>query len=64
VATDGLVFAGRIASMRKMHERLKAAGISAFDEQGVQGGFSCVAGDIQHEFRTGGVSWPKFELIS
>jgi integrase len=33
-AADELVFAGRIASMRKMHQQLKAAGIPVFDEQG------------------------------
>ena len=34
VAADELVFAGRIAPMRKMHEHLKAAGIPVLDEQG------------------------------
>jgi integrase len=34
VAADGLVFAGRIASMRKMHEHLQAAGIPVCNEQG------------------------------
>jgi hypothetical protein len=33
-AADELVFAGRIASMRKMHEHLKAAGITVYNEQG------------------------------
>jgi integrase len=33
-AGDQLMFAGRIASMRKMHEHLKAAGIPVFNEQG------------------------------
>jgi integrase len=33
-AADDLVFADRIASMRKMHEHLKAAKIPVFDEQG------------------------------
>jgi integrase len=34
VAADQLVFAGRIASMRKMHEHLKAVGIPVYNEQG------------------------------
>jgi hypothetical protein len=34
VAADELVFAGRIASMRKMHEHLKAAEIPVCNEQG------------------------------
>jgi integrase len=34
VPADELVFAGRIPSMRKMHEHLKAAGIAVLDEQG------------------------------
>jgi integrase len=33
-AADELVFAGRIASMRKMHEHLKAVGIPVWNEQG------------------------------
>jgi len=33
-AADDLVFAGRIASMRKMHEHLKAADIKRLNEQG------------------------------
>jgi len=33
-AANELVFAGRIASMRKMHEHLKAAGIPVCNEQG------------------------------
>ena len=33
-AADELVFAGRIASMRKMHKHLKAAGITVYNEQG------------------------------
>jgi integrase len=34
VAADQLVFVGRIASMRKMHEHLKAARIAVFNDQG------------------------------
>jgi integrase len=56
VATDDLVFAGRIASMRKMHEHLKAAGITAFDEQGCKVDFHALRGTYNTNLELAGGS--------
>jgi integrase len=56
VAADELVFAGRIASMRKMHEHLRAAGIAALDEQGCKVDFHALRGTYNTNLELAGGS--------
>jgi hypothetical protein len=56
VAADEFVFAGRIASMRKMHEHLKAAGISVCDGQGCKVDFHALRGTYNTNLELAGGS--------
>jgi integrase len=56
VAADELVFAGRIASMRKMHEHLKAAGITVFNKQGFKVDFHALRGTYNTNLELAGGS--------
>jgi integrase len=53
---DELVFAGRIASMRKMHEHLKAVGIQVFDGQGCKVDFHALRGTYNTNLELAGGS--------
>jgi hypothetical protein len=56
VAGDELVFAGRIACMRKMHEHLKAAGIPVCNEQGCKVDFHALRGTYNTNLELAGGS--------
>jgi integrase len=56
VAADQLVLAGRIASMRKMHEHMKAAGIQVFDGQGSKVDFHALRGTYNTNLELAGGS--------
>ena len=56
VAADELVFVGRIASMRKMHEHMKAASIVVFDEQGCKVDFHALRGTYNTNLELAGGS--------
>jgi hypothetical protein len=56
VAADELVFAGRVAPMRKMHEHLKAAGIIVYNEQGCKVDFHALRGTYNTNLELAGGS--------
>jgi integrase len=56
VAADDFVFAGRIAPMRKMHEHLKAAEISVYNEQGYKVDFHALRGTYNTNLELVGAS--------
>ena len=56
VAANEFVFAGRIASMRKMHEHMKAAGIPVLDEQGRKVDFHALRGTYNTNLELAGGS--------
>jgi integrase len=56
VAADKLVFVDRIASMRKMHEHLKAAGIAVWNDQGCKVDFHALRGTYNTNLELAGAS--------